>query len=72
MAIASRVTKLPPAIRHWIDRRLYETGFSEYAELVAEIAAKGHRISKSSLHRYGRKLRDRVQAEEARVLGKRK
>ena len=36
--------------------------------LAAELAAQGHAVSKSALHRYGRKLEEAVKAAELTTL----
>ena len=63
------IDKLPPFIRRRLQRKLYERGFRDYAGLAAELAAQGHAVSKSALHRYGRKLEEAVKAAELTTLG---
>ena len=62
------IDKLPPFIRRWLQRKLYERGFRDYAGLAAELAAKGYAVSKSALHRYGWKLEEAVKAAELSAL----
>ena len=62
------IDKLPPFIRRQLQRKLYERGFRDYAGLAAELAARGHAVSKSALHRYGRKLEEAVKAAELATL----
>jgi hypothetical protein len=49
----SKVHALPVEVKAWLDRALAENNFSEYEALSAELAARGHAISKSALNRYG-------------------
>ncbi len=49
--------KLPANIRQWLDSKLVETNFSNYRSLSEELQAQGFDVSKSALHRYGKKLR---------------
>jgi arginine repressor len=56
----NQVTKLPKAIKAWLDRALTTNGFSQYEALAAMLKKKGYSISKSTLHRYGRKFEERV------------
>ena len=62
------IDKLPPFIRRQLQRKLYERGFRDYAGLAAELAALGHAVTKSALHRYGRKLEEAVKAAELNAL----
>ena len=64
------IDKLPPFIRRRLQRKLYERGFRWYAELAADLAAQGYAVSKSALHRYGRKLEEAVKAAELETLVK--
>ena len=60
MGIRSSVTTLPEALQQALDKRLLKQGFSGYAELAAWLAKEGHKISRSSVHRYGSRLQDRL------------
>jgi hypothetical protein len=68
MPQVSRVAKLPVHVRGELDARLLESGFSGYAALALELRARGHRISKSSIHRYGMDLRERLKVERVSRL----
>jgi len=50
------VTRLPAAVKAWLDQALVEGNFSGYEALAAELEHRGYRIGKSSLHRYGQYL----------------
>lgn len=62
------IDKLPPEVRKAVRQALYARGFRDYAGLAAELAAKGYAVSKSALHRYGRKLEEAVKAAELSAL----
>ena len=59
---------LSPEVRKAVRQALYARGFRDYAGLAAELAAQGHAVSKSALHRYGRKLEEAVKAAELATL----
>jgi hypothetical protein len=65
MAPRSKMDLLPQNVRKEIDRRLFESNFSNYVALADELYARGHRISKSAVHRYGKELQRRVQLGRA-------
>jgi len=60
------VEKLPADVRSEIDRRLIAGGVGDYVALAKELSARGYRVSKSALHRYGQQLKRRVQLGRAR------
>ncbi len=60
MAKRSEVTALPPEVRKWLDQTLAENNFSGYMQIAAELKDRGYSISKSSVHRYGQKLENRL------------
>jgi len=73
MARRSSVEALPKAVREWLDRALIEGNFSGYEALEAALGERGHQISKSAIHRYGKPLQRRLAAikastEAARLL----
>ncbi|GHU04224.1 hypothetical protein FACS1894205_2080 [Alphaproteobacteria bacterium] len=51
---------LPKAVKTWLDAALMENNFSGYSALADELASRGYKISRSSLHRYGSKAEKRV------------
>jgi hypothetical protein len=59
---------LSPEVRKTVRHALYARSFRDYAGLAAELAAQGHMVSKSALHRYGRKLEEAVKAAELATL----
>lgn len=62
MGQRSKVTGLPPEMREALDSRLLAGGFAGYVPLQDWLRAQGYDISKSSLHRYGTKLEERMAA----------
>lgn len=68
MGRRSKIESLPASVRRETDRRLIQGGFSGYERLAANLRERGYRaISKSSLHRYGTKIRDRLETAQARA-----
>ena len=60
MGRLNSVHRLPAEVRAEIDRRLIENNFSGYIPLAEELRQRGYgKISKSSLHRYGRAMEKR-------------
>ena len=59
---------LSPEVRKAVRKALYARGFRDYAGLAEELAAQGYAVSKSALHRYGRKLEEAVKAAELATL----
>ena len=59
---------LSPEVRKVVRQALYARGFRDYAGLAEELAAQGYAVSKSALHRYGRKLEEAVKAAELATL----
>jgi len=57
-----KIAKLPPALRREIEERLVAGGFGGYGELEADLRRRGWVIGKSSLHRWGQKLKH-IQAD---------
>jgi DNA-directed RNA polymerase subunit F len=69
----SKVTGLPPEMRELLDGKLIGSGFQHYVQLQDWLRAQGYEIGKSSLHRYGSRLEEKVaklkaSAERARAL----
>ncbi|ABE50965.1 DUF3486 family protein [Methylobacillus flagellatus] len=65
MAKRSEVQGLPAEVRKWLDQTLAENNFSGYMEIAAALKERGYAISKSSVHRYGQKLENRLAAIKA-------
>ena len=73
MAPRSKVHSLPPELKEWLDAELVRRGFGDYAQLAADLKARGADVSKSALHRYGSPFertmaRAKVATEQARAL----
>ena len=62
MAPRSAVSLLPEPIRAELNQRLLNSSFSGYEDLAAWLDAKGYKLGKSSLHRYGKKFEERIGA----------
>lgn len=57
----SKVMQLPRETRLRLEARMAALGFAGYEDLARWLEdEEGHRISKTSLHEHGRKLRDRL------------
>lgn len=61
----SKVSTLPADVRAWLDRALADGNFSGYEQLEQLLAGKGYTIGKSSLHRYGQQLEQKLAAVKA-------
>jgi len=73
MTQRSKVFDLPPEIRSELETRLISGGFAGYADLETWLRAQGYEISKSSIHRHGKNLEQRVDKirvarEQARAI----
>ncbi|MFZ5659182.1 MAG: DUF3486 family protein [Pseudomonadota bacterium] len=73
MARRSSIDGLPEEVRRWLERALADANFSGYHALEEMLRDKGYQISKSAIHRYGRKIERRFAAikastEAARLL----
>lgn len=53
MSPRSSIYDLPPELIEELNGELVSRNFSDYVELAEWLQSKGHRISKSALHRYG-------------------
>lgn len=56
---------LPPEVRAWLNKLIVDKNFSDYELLEAEVKKIGHDIGKSSIHRYGQKLEQKLSAIKA-------
>lgn len=73
MGQRSKVYDLPADVRAELEGKLLRGGFSDYEGLAAWLGTKGFSIGKSSLHRYGSVLEERMNAlkvatEQAKAL----
>ena len=69
----SKIEKLPDNIRVALEKRLVGTGFSAYDELERWLNQKGYQISRSAIHRFGKRFEERIKAlksvtEQAKVI----
>lgn len=69
----SGVETMPRELRDWLDSELVRRGFRDYVQLAADLKAKGADVSKSTVHRYGSRLEERMaqwkaSAEQARAI----
>lgn len=60
MAPRSKVHKLPPELKEWLDNELIARGFGDYVQLAADLKARGAEVSKSALQRYGSPFEQRM------------
>ena len=65
MAQRSTVELLPEDVRHALERRLAESGFSNYSELTDWLKSQGFEISRSAVHRFGQKVERRFASIKA-------
>ena len=73
MPARSKVERLPEDVREELNRRLIDSGFSNYEEHSAWLAERGYEIKKSSVHRYGGTFEERINSlklvtEQARAI----
>jgi len=73
VAPRSKISRLPDAVKSWLDRALADKGFADYELLAAELKTRGFDISKSAVHRYGQEFETRLAAlrmatEQARAI----
>ena len=57
----SKIRRLPDEVRRQLDSRLVGNGFGGYSELSGWLADQGYEIGKSSIHRYGSDLEERIE-----------
>lgn len=65
MGRESSIDQLKPEDRQMLDRWLMDKGFCGYEEIATKLAELGYSVSKSSVHRYGQKLENRLAAVKA-------
>jgi len=65
MAKRSKISTLPAEVRAWLDKALAEGNFSGYEQLEKLLTDKGFTIGKSSIHRYGQQLEQKLAAVKA-------
>lgn len=62
MARESAIDKLTPEHKQQLDDKLFDNGFNGYQDLAGWLQNLGYEISKSSVHRYGKKLESKLSA----------
>lgn len=65
MAKRSAVEMLPKEVKSWLDKALADGNFSGYTLLETALKERGFNIGKSSIHRYGQKLENKLSAIKA-------
>lgn len=65
MAKRSSVEQLPQTVRHELERKLADNGFSDYTALAEWLNEQGYEISRSAVHRYGAKIQKRFASIKA-------
>lgn len=65
MAKPSAIDQLNAEDKAWLDARLRDQGFCGYEEIAELLAERGYNVSKSSVHRYGQKLEQKLAAVQA-------
>lgn len=65
MGRESAIDQLKPEDRQMLDRWLMDKGFCGYEEIATKLEELGYSVSKSSVHRYGQKLENRLAAVKA-------
>ncbi len=65
MPARSKISTLPAEVRAWLDKALSDGNFSGYEQLEKLLADKGYTIGKSSIHRYGQQLEQKLAAVRA-------
>lgn len=65
MAKPSAVDNLKSEDKHMLDRWLMDKGFCGYEEIAEKLQSLGYSIGKSSVHRYGQKLEQKLAAVQA-------
>ena len=66
MVARSKVDLLPDDLKKSLNKRLVEAAFADYENLSDWLAEQGYAISKSSIHRYGRRYEQQI--ERLRVV----
>lgn len=60
MAKRSALEKLPAGVKKWLEEQLASNGFSEYTEITKQLNEMGISIGRSSVHRFGYQLQERL------------
>lgn len=62
MPSISAIDRLPEDVRKDLEQMLIRGGFSDYVGLAEWLQSRGFEISKSSVHRFGKNFKERLQA----------
>ncbi|WP_111861037.1 DUF3486 family protein [Acinetobacter sp. CFCC 10889] len=65
MGRESALDQLKPEDKQMLNRWLMDKGFCGYEEIANKLSELGYSISKSSIHRYGQKLENKLSAIQA-------
>ncbi|MEG8268707.1 DUF3486 family protein [Acinetobacter baumannii] len=65
MARESSIDQLSNDDKAWLDKRFMDQGFCGYEEIAKILQERGYDISKSSVHRYGQKVEQKLAAVQA-------
>lgn len=65
MAKQSAIDQLSAEDKTWLDSRFRDQGFCGYVEIAEILMERGYNVSKSSVHRYGQKLEQKLAAVQA-------
>ena len=65
MARESSIDQLSNDDKAWLDKRFMDQGFCGYEEIAAILQERGYNVSKSSVHRYGQKVEQKLAAVQA-------
>lgn len=65
MARESSIDQLNTDDKAWLDKRFMDKGFCGYEEIATILQERGYNVSKSSVHRYGQKVEQKLAAVQA-------
>lgn len=65
MARESSIDQLADGDKAWLDKRFMDQGFCGYEEIANILQERGYNVSKSSVHRYGQKVEQKLAAVQA-------
>ncbi|MCU4306990.1 DUF3486 family protein [Acinetobacter ursingii] len=65
MARESSIDQLADEDKVWLDKRFMDQGFCGYEEIANILQERGYNVSKSSVHRYGQKVEQKLAAVQA-------
>ncbi len=65
MARESSIDQLSNDDKEWLDKRFMDQGFCGYEEIARILQERGYDISKSSVHRYGQRVEQKLAAVQA-------